>query len=73
VGCRVRGIPCRRHHRSVAGAGTRRRPRHSRRPLQPDTSKAFTAAELDQLMAPIALYPDALLAQILMAATYPWR
>jgi hypothetical protein len=29
------------------------------------------AEELDQLLAPIALYPDALLAQILMAATYP--
>jgi hypothetical protein len=27
--------------------------------------------ELDQLLAPIALYPDALLAQILMASTYP--
>ncbi|MGB6428266.1 MAG: DUF3300 domain-containing protein, partial [Methyloceanibacter sp.] len=27
--------------------------------------------ELDQLVAPIALYPDALLAQVLMAATYP--
>jgi uncharacterized membrane protein YgcG len=27
--------------------------------------------ELDQLLAPIALYPDALLAQILMGATYP--
>jgi hypothetical protein len=26
---------------------------------------------LDQLLAPIALYPDALLSQILMAATYP--
>jgi hypothetical protein len=36
-----------------------------------DASKAFTAAELDQLLAPIALYPDPLLAQILMAATYP--
>jgi hypothetical protein len=31
----------------------------------------FSEAELDQMMAPIALYPDALLAQILMAATYP--
>ncbi len=31
----------------------------------------FYAEELDQLLAPIALYPDALLAQILMAATYP--
>jgi hypothetical protein len=28
-------------------------------------------AQLDQLVAPIALYPDPLLAQILMAATYP--
>jgi hypothetical protein len=27
--------------------------------------------ELDQLLAPVALYPDALLAQILMASTYP--
>ncbi len=31
----------------------------------------FTAAQLDQLLAPIALYPDALLAQMLMAASYP--
>jgi hypothetical protein len=29
------------------------------------------AEQLDQLLAPIALYPDALLAQILMASTYP--
>ena len=28
-------------------------------------------AQLDQLVAPIALYPDPLLAQVLMAATYP--
>src|SRR4051794_20468386 len=27
--------------------------------------------ELEQLAAPIALYPDALLAQVLMASTYP--
>src|SRR6516165_6617204 len=32
---------------------------------------ALRAEQLDQLLAPIALYPDALLAQILMAATYP--
>lgn len=31
----------------------------------------FQQEELDQLLAPIALYPDALLAQILMASTYP--
>lgn len=31
----------------------------------------FTQAQLDQMLAPLALYPDALLAQVLMAATYP--
>ena len=31
----------------------------------------MTAQQLDQLLAPVALYPDPLLAQILMAATYP--
>ena len=30
-----------------------------------------TPAQLQQLVAPIALYPDALIAQILPAATYP--
>jgi len=30
-----------------------------------------TAAQLDQLVAPIALYPDALVAQVLAAATFP--
>ena len=34
-------------------------------------AKAFKQEELDQLLAPIALYPDSLLAQILMASTYP--
>ncbi len=31
----------------------------------------FRQEELDQMLAPIALYPDPLLVQILMAATYP--
>jgi Protein of unknown function (DUF3300) len=31
----------------------------------------LTEAQLDQLVAPVALYPDPLLAQILMASTYP--
>ncbi|HSQ04590.1 MAG TPA: DUF3300 domain-containing protein [Burkholderiales bacterium] len=34
-------------------------------------SAGFAQAELDQMLAPIALYPDALLSQVLMAATYP--
>jgi hypothetical protein len=33
--------------------------------------KPFKQEELDQLAAPIALYPDSLVAQILMASTYP--
>ena len=35
------------------------------------TTRKFRQEELDQMLAPIALYPDSLLAQILMAATYP--
>jgi len=31
----------------------------------------FSEGELDQMVAPVALYPDSLLAQVLMAATYP--
>jgi Protein of unknown function (DUF3300) len=33
--------------------------------------KPFKQEELDQIVAPVALYPDSLLAQILMASTYP--
>ena len=32
---------------------------------------SFSQQDLDAMLAPIALYPDSLLAQILMAATYP--
>ncbi|MGB7452397.1 MAG: DUF3300 domain-containing protein [Lysobacterales bacterium] len=35
------------------------------------TSDGLDAEHLEQLVAPIALYPDALLMQIMMAATYP--
>jgi hypothetical protein len=34
-------------------------------------ARVYTQAQLDQMLAPIALYPDPLLSQILMAATYP--
>lgn len=34
-------------------------------------AKTFSQQELDQILAPIALYPDPLIAQILMASTYP--
>src|SRR5271165_4906486 len=35
------------------------------------TTQSFSQEELDALLAPIALYPDALLSQVLMASTYP--
>ena len=34
-------------------------------------AKRFSQEELDQILAPVALYPDSLLAQALMASTYP--
>jgi hypothetical protein len=36
-----------------------------------DEAKSFKPEELEQIVAPIALYPDSLLSQILMASTYP--
>jgi len=38
-------------------------------PANPGTTQS--PEELQQLVAPIALYPDALVSQILAAATYP--
>ncbi len=38
---------------------------------QAQSAYTFSQQELDQMLAPIALYPDALLSQILMAAIYP--
>jgi Protein of unknown function (DUF3300) len=40
-------------------------------PPSAPAAPAMTQAQLDQIMAPIALYPDQLLGQILMASTYP--
>jgi hypothetical protein len=38
---------------------------------QAPQSASFSQEELDQILAPIALHPDPLIAQILMASTYP--
>ncbi|EOC1533434.1 DUF3300 domain-containing protein [Cronobacter turicensis] len=48
-------------------------PAPTQAPPAPATPAAptFSAAQIDQWVAPVALYPDALLSQILMAATYP--
>src|SRR5580700_7853235 len=42
-------------------------------PVAPEEYAPLTADELDALVAPIALYPDALVAQVLGAATYPYE
>jgi len=38
---------------------------------EPAGNPVFKQEELDQMLAPIALYPDSLLSQVLMASTYP--
>jgi hypothetical protein len=38
---------------------------------QDDGKSLFKQEELDQILAPVALYPDDLLTQVLMASTYP--
>jgi hypothetical protein len=38
---------------------------------QPEQTDRFKNEELVQMLAPIALYPDSLISQILMASTYP--
>jgi len=40
-------------------------------PAAAPAQKIYGVQELDQMLAPIALYPDSLLSQFLMAATYP--
>lgn len=39
--------------------------------VNPDTNGNYTQQQLDQILAPIALYPDKLLMNILMASTFP--
>jgi len=36
-----------------------------------DEFRGFSIAELDQMLAPVALYPDTVLSHVLIAATYP--
>ena len=40
-------------------------------PAWAQSEKPFCNEQLDQMLAPIALYPDSLLSQVLMASTYP--
>jgi Protein of unknown function (DUF3300) len=59
----------------VAGlAGTPARAQDAAMPAQSQSqtqNEQFSQGQIAQLVAPIALYPDSLLSQILMASTYP--
>jgi Protein of unknown function (DUF3300) len=46
-------------------------PQQQQEPQQQPQQQSLTQQQLLQLVAPIALYPDALLAQVLTASTYP--
>jgi len=46
-------------------------PVQAQAPAPAQVQRLYSEAEIDQMLAPIALYPDALLSQVLMAATYP--
>jgi hypothetical protein len=46
-------------------------PQQQQPPPRAAQGAEFPMEQLEQLVAPIALYPDGLLAQVLMAATYP--
>jgi hypothetical protein len=46
-------------------------PQQAGPPGEPAAPPPFKPEELEQIVAPIALYPDALVAQVMMASTYP--
>lgn len=55
-----------------AGIAAAQSPPPAPAPASADASApVFKKEQIDQFMAPVALYPDALLSQILMASTYP--
>src|SRR5690606_38084833 len=55
----------------AAGAVTDSAAAATQAPPPASPTGEFSTEQLEQLVAPIALYPDSLLTQILMASTYP--
>jgi hypothetical protein len=55
---------------ALLGAGAQRQTAGNSAPITAQNG-IFSEEQLDRMVAPIALYPDPLLAQVLMAATYP--
>jgi Protein of unknown function (DUF3300) len=55
---------------AVTFAAFAAQPARAQAPLPEPAAPSYSAAELDRIVSPIALYPDPLLAQVLAAATY---
>ena len=53
------------------GASFAQQPMPQQQPQQEAVQQQFSVEQISQLVAPIALYPDNLLAQVLAASTYP--
>src|ERR1700727_1719050 len=56
---------------AVPHAASAQTPPPPSQPASAPSQQLLTAGQLDALVAPIALYPDALLSEVLMASTYP--
>jgi hypothetical protein len=54
-----------------ADAQSRAQPSSAPTAASTQNQQLLSTAQLDQLLAPVALYPDALLADVVMASTYP--
>jgi hypothetical protein len=54
-----------------AAASNQKTTRQAANPKAAQPQRKFSQAELDQMLAPIALYPDTVLSHVLIAATYP--
>ena len=66
------GAPVESQTQDAAPVNSQEPPLAPAGPLNPDTATAQqTPDELDQLVAPIALYPDALVAQVLAGSVHP--
>src|SRR3954447_21295631 len=68
--CALLGLLC-SNTASLAQTNDQTPPAPSSAPSPPPEQPALKPAELEALVAPIALYPDTLLANVLMASTYP--
>lgn len=54
-----------------SGAQAQAAPSSAPTAAAPADAQPFSQEQLEQMLAPIALYPDSLLSQVLMASTYP--